>query len=77
MKLFCVSNITEDGEERLDLPDELLTLNDQVIESGEVTLDGCPVICLHDSPVDVESLLYALYDGPYVYYIHPTHLRYH
>ena len=28
-------------------------------------LEGCPVVCLHgDSPVDVEHLLYALYDGP-------------
>lgn len=36
---------------------------------GEAILDGCPVVCLHDSPDDVESLLYALYDGPYV----PSH----
>lgn len=29
-------------------------------------VEGCPTLRLHDSPDDVASLLYALYDGPYV-----------
>lgn len=36
-----------------------------MLRAGMQELDGCPVVCLHgDSPVDVENLLYALYDGP-------------
>ena len=27
-------------------------------------VDGCPVVRIHDTPDDVASLLYALYDGP-------------
>ena len=34
------------------------------IVSSEDEIDGCPVVDLHDSPNDVSSLLYALYDGP-------------
>ena len=30
----------------------------------QVEVEGCPVVPLHDSPEDVASLLYALYDGP-------------
>ena len=31
---------------------------------GSTEVEGCPVVHLHDSPEDVASLLYALYDGP-------------
>ncbi|EJD07217.1 uncharacterized protein FOMMEDRAFT_24647 [Fomitiporia mediterranea MF3/22] len=44
------------------LPEDLLS--DLAADNGEATLDGCPVVPLHDSPDDVASLLYALYDGP-------------
>lgn len=30
------------------------------------TIEGCPVLDLHDPPADVASLLKAIYDGPYV-----------
>jgi hypothetical protein len=33
----------------------------------------CPLVHLHDSPDDVANLLFALYDGPYVY---PLHLHF-
>ncbi|KAL5537242.1 hypothetical protein ACEPAF_1065 [Sanghuangporus sanghuang] len=64
LKLSCVSSYCEDGNKCSTLPQELLMLDDQAIENGQVTLDGCHVVCLHDFPGDVESLLYALYDGP-------------
>jgi hypothetical protein len=37
---------------------------------GTTEVDGCPVVHLYDSPEDVASLLYALYDGPYVVQVH-------
>lgn len=34
-------------------------------DRGEIQeVEGCPTLRLHDSPDDVTSLLYALYDGP-------------
>lgn len=37
------------------------------VDRGEMQeVEGCPTLRLHDSPDDVASLLYALYDGPYV-----------
>lgn len=41
-------------------------------DRGEMQqVEGCPTLRLHDSPDDVASLLYALYDGPYVDHISP------
>lgn len=37
-------------------------------------VEGCPTLRLHDSPDDVASLLYALYDGPYVDLILPIRI---
>lgn len=34
---------------------------------ADKSIEGCPVIELHDSPEDLSNLLIALYDGPYVY----------
>jgi hypothetical protein len=33
---------------------------------ADETYEGCPVVKLHDSADDVENLLLALYDGPFV-----------
>ena len=35
--------------------------------SDHEMVDGCAVVRIHDTPGDVASLLYALYDGPYVF----------
>lgn len=41
-------------------------------DGGEMEeVEGCSTLRLHDSPDDVASLLYALYDGPYVDLISP------
>lgn len=31
---------------------------------GQAYLDGCPLVCLHDTAEDVSSMLKAMYDGP-------------
>lgn len=37
------------------------------VPSDHEMIDGCPLVRIHDTPDDVASLLYALYDGPSVY----------